>query len=365
MRSAACVILVALGLFVGCGAEPRRAQVSSPALAGASPPASEALDSATASRDVAIRTPEPPSGSSAEREAATMQTVEAAWKTHDADKLGSAYAVTARVIFSGYPETNGRQAIEEAARSFWTSFPDAKHAWSREWRAAGVAIVESAWTGTNTGALPGAKPTRATAGGVALTLSWFAPDGLIREQHIYSDTGAVATQLGLSHATKVRPFEGLPTSREQYSEDRTVMEQENVEKVNEGLRRETRGDAKRFLSWIAEDAEYVDFTQPAAWKGKGGIEKWLHALRSVPSDSVEVATNTWGIADYVIREYAADPFEVDDLAGKSHAHPARASEHHRTSGSEVFQLRDGKLVRAWGYANTLEPAVTSSRAATF
>jgi SnoaL-like polyketide cyclase/SnoaL-like domain len=277
-----------------------------------------------------------------------MQTLDAAWKAHDTEKLGSAYAPDARVAFTGFPDARGRQAVEAAARLFWAEFPDAKHAWSRAWLTPGVAIVESAWTGTNTGPLEGAKPTLRAAGGIALTLTWFAPDGLVREQHIYSDAGTVEVELGLIHG-KGRTFEGLPTSHEEHSATGTVVEQANVELVKGGVLHATEGDWKPFLAWTAEDAEYVDFTQPGSWKGRAAAEKWFRALRASPSGSVEVALNTWGIEDYVIREYA----------GELRTHPSRQAESkgpHRSSGVEVLQIRDGKLVRMWGYANTLETA---------
>jgi hypothetical protein len=288
-----------------------------------------------------------------------MQTLDAAWKAHDAEKLGSAYAADARVAFPGFPDAKGRQAVAEAARSFWAEFPDAKHAWSRAWRTPGVAIVESAWTGTNTGPLEGAKPTLRAAGGIALTLTWFAPDGLVREQHIYSDAGTVEIELGLIYGMG-RTFEGLPTSQEEHSAAGTVVEQANVELVKGGLLHATEGDWKPFLAWTAEDVEYVDFTQPGSWKGRAAAEKWFHALRTIPSGSVEVALNTWGIADYVIREYATELFEFDDsVGGKPRTHRSRAAElkgPHRSSGVEVLQIQDGKLVRVWGYANALETA---------
>jgi ketosteroid isomerase-like protein len=357
MRSAACVVLGALGLFVGgCGAERGRASVSPSGRAEAA--SAQEIDAAT--------TLEVPVGgalsssSSAELEAATMQTTDAAWKAHDAEKLGSAYAADARVAFPGFPDAKGRQAVEEAARSFWAEFPDAKHAWSRTWRTPGVAIVESAWTGTNTGPLEETKPTLRAADGIALTLTWFAPDGLVREQHIYSDAAKVEIELGRIHG-KGRTFEGLPTSHEEHSATGTVVEQANLELVKGGVLHATEGDWKAFLAWTAEDVEYVDFTQPGSWKGRAAAEKWFHTLRTIPSGSVEVALNAWGIEDYVIREYAAAPFEVDDefTGGKPRTHPSRAPESkgpHRSSGVEVLQIREGKLVRVWGYANALETA---------
>jgi hypothetical protein len=357
MRSAACVILGALGLSVGCGAARGHTSVS-PVARVEAPPTSK-VDASTTTHDALVRTPEPSSPSTAELEAATMQTLDAAWKAHDAEKLGLAYAADARVTFPGFPDAKGRQAVAEAARSFWAEFPDAKHAWSRAWRTPGVAIVESAWTGTNTGPIEGAKPTFRTAGGIALTLTWFARDGLVREQHIYADTGSVAMQLGLSHA-KGRPFEGLPTSREEHSATGTVVEQANVELVKGGVLHAIEGDWRGFLAWTAEDAEYVDFTQPGSWKGRAAAEKWFHALRTIPSGSVEVALNTWGVEDYVIREYATELFEFDDdVGGKRRTRPSRAAESkgpHRSSGVEVLQIQDGKLVRVWGYANLMEIA---------
>ncbi len=273
----------------------------------------------------------PPPPSSAELETVALRTVDAAWKARDAEKLGSVYAPDARLVFGGFPDASGRGAIEDAARSFWSAFPDARYAWSREWRAAGLAIVESSWTGTNAGALRGSKATHKTAGGVALTLSWFTPDGLIREQHVYADAGSIATQLGLAPALgreKGRTFEGLPTSREEHAANGTVVERANLEIVEAAFLRRAQGDFKGFLSWLADDAEYVDFSRPGSQKGKGAMDRpHVH----------EVAAHVWGIEDYVIREY-------EDAEPKG----PRVS-----SGAEVFQIRDGKLERGWGYANSL------------
>jgi hypothetical protein len=323
------------------------------------------LAAAPAARELLAYASNPPSPSSAELEDATLQTVETAWKAHDAEKLGSAYAPNARVALSGFPDANGKEALEEVARSFWTAFPDAKYAWSRSWRAAGVAVVESAWTGTNMGALPGGKPTHRTAGGVALTLTWFAPDGLIREQHVYADAESIAMQLGLTHGTG-RPFEGLPTSREEHSANGTVVEQMNVEGVKQAFLRVLQGDRKGFLSSVAEDAEYVDFTRPGSRKGRGATEGWFRAWTSASSDPdvSPVATNVWGVEDYVIREYqaprAAAGADATDVAGSKPqpraTHESAPKGARRSSGVEVFQIQDRQWLRVWSYANARETA---------
>jgi ketosteroid isomerase-like protein len=270
-----------------------------------------------------------------------MRILESAWSARDADKLAAAYAPDARVAFPGFPDASGRGAIEETARSFWAAFPDAKYAWSRTWHAAGIVVVESAWSGTNTGAIFGAKPTRKTAGGVALTLTGFAPAGVVREQHIYADLGSLAMQVGLPY-TKGRPFDGLPTSREEYVADGTLLEEANVEIVRAGLECVARRDLKGFVAWMAADAEYVDFTRPGSFAGKSGIEKWFRSWTSFSPDLAQTTTGLWGVQDFVIREYATQGSQ----------NGARVLPGAR--GAQIFQIREGKLQRAWGYANALE-----------
>ena len=115
------------------------------------------------------------------------------------------------------------------------------------------------------------------------------------------DTGSVAMQLGLvSHAgrsMKARPFEGLPTSREEHSASVTVVEQANVELREGGVRSARPATGGGFLSWTAEDAEYVDFTQPGSWKGEAAAEEVASRART-DSRRPLGAVNVWGIEDY-------------------------------------------------------------------
>src|ERR1019366_8334131 len=122
----------------------------------------------------------------------------AAFKTRDADKLASLYAEDACITSPGRPRVCGRRAIAEAARAVWGKLPEARAAWGRTWQSGDLLAVESAWSTEAWGA-------------VALAFSWFTPEGLIREEHVYADGRAITAQPG-SPTPKGHVFEGLPTT---------------------------------------------------------------------------------------------------------------------------------------------------------
>jgi hypothetical protein len=264
----------------------------------------------------------------------TSEAFSAALKAHDPAQLGSLYAPDACLKMPGRPDLC-TSAIDPSLESIWVAFPDERSAWSRTWRKGDVAIVESAWTGTNEGPGPGAskKPTHKVAGAATVTLTWFTPEGRIHEQHVYGDEASVLMQLGIEASG--HPFDGLPTSRERHEATFAASEEDNVARIKGGLVEQA--------SAFANDAELVDFAHAGSLPTKKGAPRWI-AMRTAALVKPKVTyAHLFGIEEAVIAEY--------EVAGGG-----RRGEPATLHGVEVLELADGKVKRAVRYRDSLELA---------
>jgi hypothetical protein len=197
--------------------------------------------------------------------------------------------------------------------------------------------VESAWTGTNDGAVGSGvrRPTHKTVGAVVFTLSWLAPDGRIREQHVYGDEGVVASELGGTGPT----FEGLPTTRARYEAKGTSIEEANLEVVR-GL-----FASPPALAAFADEADLADSTRAPSLPGKMGAARWIGARARGLSNARVVVTHAWGAEDSVLCEYEATGIQT----GRG-----PRTEAVTMHGAEVFSIEDGKVKRAVRYRDSRE-----------
>jgi ketosteroid isomerase-like protein len=298
---------------------------SPPAVAPA--PAPEALLPPPALPAAALP-PAPASVPFAEFVRKAQETYALAFKNRDAKKIAALYADDACIKAPGRSDVCGRASIAEASEALWAMFPDARTAWSRALLKGDLLVVESAWTGTNDGAAAGRKPTHKIVGAAVLALSWLLPDGRIREQHVYSDEGSIAMQLGTG-ATG-RPFDGLPTTRERVEAKGGAAEDANAASLR---------DSATSVASFSDSAELVDFAHPGSLPEKKGAAKWI-GLRPGSLSTPLVWTHVFGMADAVVGEYEA--------TGKSNGKLVPLH------GVEVFEIKDAKVSRAVRYRDSLE-----------
>jgi ketosteroid isomerase-like protein len=253
----------------------------------------------------------------------------AAFVARDADKLASVYAEEGCITSPGRPPVCGRSAIAEATRAAWAKLPEMRTAWGRTWQSGDLVVVESAWSAEAKGA-------------AALALSWFTPDGLIREERVYADERSVSSPPGATG--RARPFDGLPTTRESHEAKGAPDEQANVEL----LRTSFSAPAP------ADDAELVDFTQPGSLVGKKYAARWTGARAGELAGAHAAMTHAWGVEGYVVCEY--------ETTGTRRASHGEAATLH---GAEVLQIEDGKVKRGWRYGDSLELSPVSGAPAVF
>lgn len=74
-----------------------------------------------------------------------------AWSSRDPARLASFYAENGTLTVNSGPPSVGRAAIEAAARSYMTAFPDMVVKMTRMSQEHGHPVFHWLWTGTNTG----------------------------------------------------------------------------------------------------------------------------------------------------------------------------------------------------------------------
>lgn len=116
----------------------------------------------------------------------------AAWCSHDPAKVASFYAPTgALTINNGKPAT-GRKAVEEAARSFMTGYPDLVVKFDRLEPRGDRIRYHWTFMGTNTG--PGGSGNRVEISGYE---DWkIGPDGLVADSQGHYDARDWERQAG-------------------------------------------------------------------------------------------------------------------------------------------------------------------------
>jgi hypothetical protein len=163
---------------------------------------------------------------------------------------------------------------------------------------------------------------------VSLAFSWFTPDGLIREEHVYADGRSLSVQPAASPA-RGRPFDGLPTTREVHEATGAADEQANVALLR----------ASFSAPVLVDDAELVDFTKPGSLVGKKYAARWTAGRAGGTKDGATIK-RSWGIGGYVLCEY--------ETTGERPA-----------SGAEVFEIEGAKVKRGWRYEEGLDKAPAS------
>lgn len=285
-----------------------------------------------------------------ERRRGTLDALAQARNAHDAAPLASLFDEAAVVTVAGAPAPiGGRAAIRAYYQAQFDAFADFEAATIRTFLAHDVAIVEWAWTGTHSGRLGALEPTWKRAGTAAVDVIWFSPDGLVRELHAYYDMATVLAQLGVSQAP-ARPIPNLPAIARTISSahpggDHAKML--DVARTMFGAWASKREDD--FVSHLALDHRWVDFTRRDAIVGRSASKKlfadWLAAF----PDASSTTTNAWAIGQFVVAEGVFRGTQMGALAGI----PA-TNRPVRVHGLEILRFDDGVIVEGWSYTNALE-----------
>jgi steroid delta-isomerase-like uncharacterized protein len=323
-----------------------------PAQAPPSPP-SVSVNSATNPTDTTTTTPaEAPKASLADMQAKSAKAALDALNAHDADKLASLYADTFVVRMAGMPDVTSKDTMKQQMQMEFAAFPDAKYAFGRTWQKNDVMVVEYGMTGTNTGDFMGMKATNKPVGLRGVTVIFSNPDGLVREEHDYTDMGSMMMQLGVPKA-KGRALVGLPTTSETHIAKGTPDEDKNVDLAKSFAAVMEKKDVKAFLDGMTDDSTYDMNVSPNPMSGKKDGEKWFNMMTKAFPDMKSTISNAWGVEDYVIDEYTMTGTQKGAITGPMGTIPATGKQVN-LHGIEIVQFKDGKMTHGWGFENGAE-----------
>jgi steroid delta-isomerase-like uncharacterized protein len=285
--------------------------------------------------------------SPAERHLAAVKEIAAAVDAHDGKRMAALYAPDAVVtVIPGAGEVRGREAIARDQDAFFKAFPDLRFAVRRVWLTDAVAVAEWVMNATHTGDFQGLRATGQRVGQPSLSILFFDDAGFVKGEHLYYDGATLIAQL--AGQPGVRPIPPLPVSTEVYVARGTPDEARNVDLGRALYRAWEHHDESTFLAMLADD--YVlDAAIAPTIEGKADAKREFERLTATFPDQTYEITNAWGIDRFAIFEYGMRGTHK----GRVGALPAtgRPIDWHWV---QILEMRDGKVARAWGYANVIE-----------
>jgi steroid delta-isomerase-like uncharacterized protein len=324
-------------MLSACGGEEKPPQT--PATPAATTPAPTAAPTAEAPKE------EPkPKETLAQLEEKTGRGIVDAMNAHDAKKLAGFYTESAVVKVAGMPDSTGRDAIAANMQKVFDAFPDFKTNAARVWAKGDVVVVEWAFNGTHQGDYFGIKGTEKKVGTQGVDVMWFTPEGQIKELHSYFDPATVMSQIGVS-PMKARPIPAIPNKPEVFMTPGAdeAKNADGVKALTAALENKKEAD---FVGGLADNVEYDDMTQPQGMKGKADGKKFFKEMTTGFPDAKHGITNTITVGDFVIVEGTMSGTHKGSFFGL----PA-TKKPVNTKSVTIFQYKDGKMVKGWGYAN--------------
>jgi ketosteroid isomerase-like protein len=340
MRTVA--VLAALGvvsLLIGCDEDKKPTETAPSATA------------APASASVAATPPPAPKASPAELIAKTMKADVEAWNAHDATKVGSFYEPGGKLIIPGLPDAVGRDAIVASTKDNFAGYSDFKVAVTRTFVHDKTVVFEWVVTGKNDGPAMGQKATGRSVGVAGASVATFDDDGLIKEEHRYFDVPTVMSQLDAkAKAGSFRAPLTLPTATpEEHASKGTPEETKELEQAKALY---TAFDAKKeadVLAFVTDDTTMDDFSMPATNKGTKGVKDYANTFWKAFPDATQAKPLQFAAGDFVVTEGALSGTQKGALG------PVKATNKPVTMRFiDIFQMKDGKVVRGVSYADSAE-----------
>jgi steroid delta-isomerase-like uncharacterized protein len=221
-----------------------------------------------------------------------------------------------------------------------------KGAASRVFVKGDVVVVEFAWSGTHTGDMMGIKATEKPVGATGVDVMWFSPEGLVKEQHTYTDMGTIMSQIGVSKQ-KARPVPTLNTGAPAVVVSTNAPDEaKNGEAVNKMWAAFEKKNDADFLGAMTDDVAWDDMSMPETMKGKAAGKKFFADITKAFPDLKVASTNTWSFGDFVVTETTMTGTHKAAFMGLQ---PTKKSIN--LHSVDVVQLKDGKAVKGTTYAN--------------
>ncbi len=341
---------IAIAILAGGGGE--QAATPPPAAPSAAPAPAAPPPAASAEAPPAA----PPKVALVDLEKKAVEEWYAAFNAHDAKKLGSLYAsdaVSTRPGPGGWSEPlAGQDAIAGSFTGLFTGFPDLKSAPVRIFQKHDLVVIEWAAVGTNSGEMMGGPATNKKGGIYGCDLLWFDDSGAIKKQETYHDDTTLLRQLGKMPG-KAPKLALLPEKDAEWVVATGIADEDTlVDKMKSTWPATwSKHDVKGYDAVLDDDSEHVDYSVPTEFKGRAANLKELEMYSKAMPDLSITIDKAWGfaVASTVVAEFTATGTLKGNLG------PLKANGKVITiHGLDIDELKDGKLEKAYTYANGME-----------
>lgn len=282
--------------------------------------------------------------------------------TRFAEKLSSSFAArdatrgaalfaedAASSLVGDSHEARGRAAIEKDLGEILDRYKDARLAVGRVWVGRDASVIEVVFSGTRSaGDLMGKAVPERPVGLVGALVVAFGDDGLVMTQRVYIDLATAIGQVDkalLPDDANVRAVTKSPPAGTDVLESKgTPAEAKNLEVANRIWGALEAHDAEDALAPMSDAYVYEDYAAPVALnksETQRMVAGFLGALSKfkIPAKPVQIAAG-----DDVVTETD----EVATFKGKP------TNKVITLHGLTVMRFADGKVVKQWQYANSVE-----------
>ena len=273
----------------------------------------------------------------------------AAMNAHDAKRYSELFATDATVVEYGLGEVKGRGAIAGGFQGALNGFPDYKIGVNKIFAQNNVLVQEWVITGTNHGEFNGAKPTNKRIGVRGASVLTFTPEGLIRTERRYFDSGTVASQLGLMN-TAGRPIAALSGGQPEWHIAKGTPEENELVEVAKAINGafESRSETE-FLDVLSENVAWSDLAQPQDRNGKASAKQFFGMFMTAFPDAKVSSNALFGVDGVVVSESSITATHAGPLGPMKPTHQ-RVTMH----GLDIMVVKDGKVLSGTTYSNGLE-----------
>lgn len=336
------MLLAGLGL-VACGGEEPAPVAPTPPVATTPPPTPAPTEPPPAAP--------PPKPPLAELQKQALGAALQGLNAHEPKTFASVYAENGIISVAGLNEVNGRDAIAQNMTEWFETFKDVKLGFSRVWVKGDTMALEWVINGKHHGELFGVKGTEQQIGHYGFSIVSFDQDGKVTSEHRYGELGAVMTQVGAAGAkAKPRPVPEVPKAPEMIVGKGAPEEEKNVEIAKSALASLEGGKKEAdFTNLLHDDIEHDGLFHLETTKGKKEATKFYKSFTTAFPDAKFEVSKATAFGDYAIVESVLKATHKGAL-GQIAATKRPVSLHL----VDIFKIKDGKVVRAWTYQNSLE-----------
>jgi hypothetical protein len=304
------------------------------------------------------------------KERAVVETYAAAIASPGFAQLGASLDTGAHFAFPGMSDTRGRDAVVNAHEVLFGAFDSRAIAIGRVWRTESVHALEWTLSGTHAQAWMGVGATHKPVVFKGLTLLWTKDEGSITDVHVYLDVATVKAQLGvrLDSMSPARPggrgqhvsdLASLPppppmpshaTPPQVFDQTGSADEQRNVATVRSTLDALEGTSDSAYLATMTDDVDVFTLERVQPMHGKDDLATYFKAMHKAIAQLDTTIDNAWGIAQFVVVEYAISGVELGPIGWI----PAQRDSVVRLHIVDVVEMQAGKIAHVWRYDNPSE-----------